>query len=69
MRESLILATALLAACGDAANEDTIGKDIADDYNEALDEAEAVEGQLEAAKGRVDEALDDADGADDGRDE
>lgn len=69
MRQSLILAAALLAACGDAAREDTIGKEIADDYNEALDKAEAVEGQLDAANGRVDDALDDADGVDDGRDE
>lgn len=61
MRTCLILSVMLLAACGGAADDDTVGKEIADDYNDALDKAAAVEGQLDAAKSRVDDTVEEAD--------
>ena len=61
MKIHLLLPIVLLAACGKPP-EDTVGKEIADDYNKAMDEAAAVQEQVDASKARVDEALDEADG-------
>jgi hypothetical protein len=61
----LLLSVVLgLAACGGDSRDDSVGKEIADDYQEVLDEAAAVEGQVEASKERVDAALEEADGKD-----
>ncbi len=62
MKTSPILAAVLLAACSSEPAGDTIGTDLAEDYAEALDEAAATEDLAEAAKERVDAALDEADG-------
>lgn len=58
----LTAAVLLLAACGgDAGGEkDTAGKEIADGYREQLDEAAAVEDELDAARERRDAAVEDA---------
>lgn len=48
MRILTVLAiTLLIAACGGSSEEDTVGKEIADDYNEAMDKAREVEQQLQ----------------------
>jgi len=48
----------VVAACGsDDAGEETIGKEIADDYQQAMDEAAAVEQQLQEQKERMDQAI------------
>lgn len=72
MRILIILAIGLVfAGCGSSSDEDTVGKEIADDYNEAMDKARDVEEQLkehaediekavEEAMDEVDEALDEA---------
>lgn len=62
MKILTMLAIALtLVACGsDEAREEaepTVGKEIADDYNRALDEARAVEEQVMEQKKKIDEAL------------
>jgi hypothetical protein len=62
MTRSLILAMLLLAACSDKPAGDTVGKEIADDYQQSLDKARAVEEQAQDAKDRVDAALEEADG-------
>jgi len=62
MRTLLMAGLLALAACsGD--NADTVGKEIADDYQEALDKAADVEQQAQEAKDRVDAALDEAEDA------
>jgi hypothetical protein len=66
MKRSLILVSVLLGACnsepaGEPADP-SVGTEIAKDYNEMLDEAAAVEDTAEAAKKRLDSALDEADG-------
>lgn len=65
MKAVLLSVVLAFAACGGESREESVGKEIADDYHEALDEAAAVEGQIEASKERVDEALEEADGRDD----
>ncbi len=67
MKILIVLALALtLMACGpdDSARaepaakaEPTVGKEIADHYNRALDDARAVEGQAMEQKQKVEEAL------------
>lgn len=48
MRTLVILAVGLLVAgCGGSSEEDTVGKEIADDYNEAMDKAREVEQDLQ----------------------
>ncbi len=64
MKFMTTLAIALmLVACGSdksdeaVAAEPTIGKEIADDYNRAMDKARAVEEQAMQQKQKIDEAL------------
>ncbi len=64
MKILTMLAIALtLVACGsDEAKEaeeaePTVGKEIADDYNRAMDQARAVEDQAMEQKRKIDEAL------------
>lgn len=61
MRVLTIIALALaLAACGtdeQAEREPTVGKEIADDYKRAMEEARAAEDQIMEQKHRMDEAL------------
>ena len=55
---SCLFALLLVAGCGsDGDNEETIGKEIADDYNRAMDEAAAVEEQLREQQRQIDEAI------------
>jgi len=64
MKTTVLPVLLLFAACGGEPPDHTAGKEIADDYREALDEAAAVQDQVDAGKERVDAALDDADGKD-----
>lgn len=67
MKTLLVLAMSLLVfACssGDSdSGEETIGKEIADDYNEAMDKAQDVEKQLQEQKEKMDAALREAEDA------
>ena len=61
MRILLVLAM-LLLACGCSSDdsdtrEETIGKEIADDYNAAMDKAQNVEDLMQEQKEKMDEAL------------
>lgn len=48
----------LLAACGsDEAGKESVGKEIADDYQQAMDEAAAVEEQLRKQQQRAEQAI------------
>ena len=57
-----------LAACGSGnaddseRHDDTVGKEIADDYNRAMDKARNVENLSFEQKDRMDAALDEAEG-------
>jgi len=69
MKFMTMLAIALtLVACGSDNSEEaveaepTVGKEIADDYNRALDQARAVEDQAMEQKQKIDEALKQAEG-------
>jgi len=69
MKLMIMLAIALtLVACGSDKSDEaveaepTIGKEIADDYNRALDQARAVEEQAMEQKRKIDEALQQAEG-------
>ncbi len=62
-----MLAIALmLVACGSDKSDEaveaepTVGKEIADDYNRAMDKARAVEEQAMQQKQKIDEALEQA---------
>lgn len=67
MKTPLVLAVSLfLFACssGDSESRDeTIGKEIADDYNAAMDKAREVENQVMDQKQKIDEALREAEKA------
>jgi hypothetical protein len=69
MKQSIMAVSLLvLAACGgdspDAgSDEGTVGKEIADGYREQLDEAAAVEDELDAARERRDAAVEDGGGS------
>ena len=68
MRMLVILAAGIfVAGCGGSTEEDTVGKEIADDYNEAMDKAREVEEKLkkhtEAIEKAVEEAMDDVEDA------
>ena len=53
-----LFALLFVVACGsDGENDDTIGKEIADDYNRAMDEAAAVEEQLREQQRQIEEAI------------
>jgi hypothetical protein len=62
--------SALLAACGGSSDDEnaddesgeTIGAEIASDYNTAMDKARNVEDQLLENKENIDEAVEEADG-------
>ena len=67
MKFITMLAIALmLVACGSdkldeaVEAEPTVGKEIADDYNRAMDKARAVEEQAMQQKQKIDEALEQA---------
>ncbi len=69
MKILTMLALALmLVACGSDKSEEaveaepTVGKEIADEYNRALDKARAVEDQAMQQKQKIDEALKQAEG-------
>ena len=55
----------LASACGGEADDRSAGEEIADDYNEALDKAAAVEEKLEERKADIDAAVDDGGNRDD----
>jgi len=60
---TMLAITLTLVACGsDEAKEaePTVGKEIADDYNRAMDQARAVEDQVMQQKQKIDEALKEA---------
>jgi peptidoglycan hydrolase CwlO-like protein len=61
MRILVVLAIGVLfAACGSSSDEDTVGKEIADDYNEAMDKARAVEEELQEHVDEIDKAVEEA---------
>lgn len=61
MRTLTILAMMLLVAgCGGSSDEETIGKEIADDYNEALDKAREVEQELQQHAEEIERQIDKA---------
>jgi hypothetical protein len=67
MKFMTMLAIALmLVACGSDKSDEvvevepTVGKEIADDYNRAMDKARAVEEQAMQQKQKIDEALEQA---------
>jgi len=69
MKFMTTLAIALMLVACDSDNSDqtveaepTVGKEIADDYNRAMDKARAVEEQAMEQKRKIDEALDQAEG-------
>jgi dsDNA-binding SOS-regulon protein len=68
MKYLVLLSSLLILGCGSAGNGDeeseTTGKEIADDYNEMQDRADAVGEALEQKKDDVDAALEEAEGDD-----
>ena len=65
MRWLLLFMSVLLFACGgessdDESDGDTIGAEIADDYNDAMDKAKDLEDQIQQSKDDIDAALEDA---------
>jgi len=72
-KQNLLLATVALAiaACGGGSSSDeaedgdndTVGAEIAEDYNRQMDKAADVEAQLLESKKNIDAAVDDAEGA------
>jgi len=62
---TVILSISLFACSSDQPDEleeraETIGKEIADDYNSALDRAKEVESKLQEQKDAIDKALEEA---------
>lgn len=68
MKYLVLLSSLLILGCGSADNGDdeseTVGKEIADDYNEMQDRADAVGDVLEQKKDDIDAALEEAEGDD-----
>ena len=65
MRWLLLFMSVLLFACGGETSDDesdgeTIGAEIADDYNNAMDKAKDLEDQIQQSKDDIDAALEDA---------
>ena len=61
MRTLIILAVGLvIAGCGSSSDEETVGKEIAGDYNEAMDKARQVEDDLQEHKDEIDKAVEEA---------
>ncbi len=61
MRALVIFAAAIvIAGCGGSSEEDTVGKEIADNYNEAMDKARAVEEELKERAEALDKAVEEA---------
>jgi precorrin-2 methylase len=50
----------LVAGCGGSSDDDTVGKEIADDYNEAMDKAREVEQQLQEQAEEIDRQVEQA---------
>jgi hypothetical protein len=64
MKNLMVLAMALfIAGCGGSSNDETVGQEIADDLNEAMDKARAVEDQIMQHKDEIDAAVEDAEEA------
>ena len=61
MRALVILAAGILVtACGGSSEEDTVGQEIADHYNEAMDKARDVEEELREHAKEIDKAVEEA---------
>ena len=69
MRYLVLLSALLILGCGSGSGteeeSETVGKEIADDYNEMQDRAEAVGDALEQQKKDLDAAIEEAEGDDD----
>ena len=64
MKYLMILAMGFFfAGCGSSSNDETVGQEIADDLNEAMDKAREVEDQIMQHKDEIDDALEDAEKA------
>lgn len=60
MRILIILVTGLLfAGCGSSSDEDTVGTEIADEYNEAMDKAQEVEEELQEHADEIEKQIED----------
>ena len=59
-RLSWLLVACVLAGCGGEEESRATGKDVADDFNRNMDDAAAVEAQLEAGRQRLEEELEEA---------
>ena len=61
MRILVILVFGLVfAGCGGSADEETVGKEIADHYNEAMEKARQVEEELKEHAEDLDKAIEEA---------
>jgi Tfp pilus assembly protein PilP len=64
MKSLMIFAMALIiVGCGGSSNDETVGQEIADDLNEAMDKAREVEDQIMQHKDEIDDAVEDAEKA------
>lgn len=64
MKFLMIFAMALfIAGCGGSSSDGTVGEEIADDLNEAMDKAREVEDQIMQHKDEIDDAVEDAEKA------
>jgi Tfp pilus assembly protein PilP len=64
MKYLMILAMGLfIVGCGSSSDDETVGQEIADDLNEAMDKAREVEDQIMRHKDEIDDALEDAEEA------
>jgi len=64
MKYLTILAMGLfIAGCGGSSNDETVRQEIADDLNEAMAKARAVEDQIMQHKDEIDAAVEDAEEA------
>ncbi|MFQ6005532.1 MAG: hypothetical protein ACE5OQ_08505 [Woeseia sp.] len=61
MKTLIILAAGLfVAGCGGSSDDETVGKEIADDYNKAMDKAREVEDKILEHTEDIDEAVEKA---------